>query len=103
MLFPVRNYNRSSQNISCKGMARTEGHHASLKFLRAIWLLSKIHFRIFQLAASLTNLTKSTSTFNFNDKCKEAFIRLKLLLTTTPILEIADMNKPFTVITDAST
>ena len=39
--------------------------------------------------------------FNWNQKCKESFKKLKTLLTSAPILRIAHPNKEFVVCTDA--
>ena len=39
--------------------------------------------------------------FDWNLKCEESFKKLKTLLTTAPILRIADPNKDFVVCTDA--
>jgi len=39
---------------------------------------------------------------DWKKKCEEAFQRLKVLLTTTPILKVPDMEQEFLVRTDAS-
>ena len=38
----------------------------------------------------------------WSQQCQDSFDKLKLLLTTTPILRIVDPNKDFVVCTDAS-
>jgi hypothetical protein len=40
--------------------------------------------------------------FNWSKKCQDSFDKLKGLLTTTPILKVADLDKYFTVCVDAS-
>ncbi|KAK1613301.1 hypothetical protein QYE76_036974 [Lolium multiflorum] len=40
--------------------------------------------------------------FDWNDKCEQSFQQLKLRLTTTPILIMPDVTKPFDVYCDAS-
>jgi hypothetical protein len=40
--------------------------------------------------------------FVWTKKCVEAFLRLKEILTTTPILKVLDMDADFLVCTDAS-
>lgn len=55
-----------------------------------------------EIAAPLYELTKLDKKFNWNDKCQEAFDRLKSKLTSTPILVLPQMDKPFIVSTDAS-
>ena len=39
--------------------------------------------------------------FDWNQKCEESFKKLKTLLTTVPILRIANPNKDFVVCTNA--
>jgi hypothetical protein len=47
-------------------------------------------------------LQKKNKKFVWIEKCAEAFLRLKELLTTTPILKVPDMDVDFLVCTDAS-
>ena len=49
----------------------------------------------------ITSLQKKGNKFDWNQKCKESFKKLKTLLTRTPILRIPDTNKEFVVCTDA--
>ena len=49
----------------------------------------------------ITSLQKKGKKFDWNQKCEDSFKKLKTLLTTTPILRIADHNKDFIVCTDA--
>jgi len=55
-----------------------------------------------KIAYPITSLQKKGTKFNWTDKCQESFEKLKHLLTTTPILKIADPNKDFLLCTDAS-
>ena len=50
----------------------------------------------------ITELQKKNKKFVWTDKCVEEFCRLKGLLTTTPILEVPDMDVDFLVCIDAS-
>ena len=43
----------------------------------------------------ITSLQKKGKKFDWNQKCEEIFKKLKILLTTAPILRIADPNKEF--------
>ena len=49
----------------------------------------------------ITSLQKKGKKFDWNRKCEERFKKLKTLLTSAPILRIADLNKEFVVCTDA--
>ena len=49
----------------------------------------------------ITSLQKKGKKFDWNLKCEESFKKLKTLLTSAPILRIADHNKEFVVCTDA--
>jgi hypothetical protein len=65
------------------------------------------HYRRFikgfsKIENPITKLQKKNKKFVWTDKCAEAFRRLKELLTTTPILNVPDMDADFLVCTDAS-
>lgn len=55
-----------------------------------------------EIAQPLYELTKLDNSFDWTDRCQEAFDTLKTRLTSTPILVLPDMSKPFTISTDAS-
>jgi hypothetical protein len=50
----------------------------------------------------IMELQKKNKKFVWTEKCVEEFWRLKELLTTTPILNVTDMDPNFLVCTDAS-
>ena len=54
-----------------------------------------------KIASPITEQRKNKK-FIWTEKCEEAFQRLKVLLTTTPILKVSDMEQEFLVCTDAS-
>lgn len=55
------------------------------------------------LAAPLTDLTRAKHQWEWTDKCQQAFLALKHCLTQAPLLISPDVNKPYEVVTDAST
>ena len=58
------------------------------------------------LHAQVGNVSKregKTALLNWTDECEEAFVRLKELITSTPVLAYPDFTKPFLVKTDACT
>eukprot|EP00253_Pinus_taeda_P019524 PITA_19524 len=55
-----------------------------------------------RIAYPITSLKKKGKIFKWTSECQQSFDRLKHLLTTAPILSIADPNKDYMVCTDAS-
>ena len=55
-----------------------------------------------EMARPLTELTKSGVEWKWSSTQHQAFNRLKLALTTAPILKLPDFEKQFVVTTDAS-
>eukprot|EP00253_Pinus_taeda_P014588 PITA_14588 len=55
-----------------------------------------------RVASPITSLQKKGKSFQWTPNCQKSFEQLKHLLTTTPILCIADPNKDYVVCTDAS-
>ena len=50
----------------------------------------------------LYELTKSNTTFNWSSNCQEAFEKIKILLTTAPVLQPPTHAGTFILETDAS-
>jgi hypothetical protein len=55
-----------------------------------------------KIAKPLTELVKKNTPYVWNDKTEEAFVSLKTLLTSKPLLQYPNFNKPFILTTDAS-
>jgi len=55
-----------------------------------------------RVAYPITSLQKKERAFKWTPECQKRFEQLKHLLTTTPILSIADPNKDYVVCIDAS-
>ncbi|XP_052736028.1 uncharacterized protein LOC128197707 [Vigna angularis] len=53
-------------------------------------------------ALPLSKLLQKDIEFDFDDRCKQAFDRLKEALTTTPIIQAPDWTAPFELMCDAS-
>ena len=49
----------------------------------------------------MTRLTRKEVKFDWDDRCEEAFQKLKRRLTTTPILIVPDRGQGYTVCYDA--
>ena len=56
-------------------------------------VLQKNYRRIFEIVNPIISLQKKGKKFVWDKKCKEIFNKLKGLLTTAPILKIADRDK----------
>jgi hypothetical protein len=50
----------------------------------------------------MTKLLEKEAKFKWSPQCEEAFLTLKQLLTTAPVLAQLDIEKPFEVYCDAS-
>jgi hypothetical protein len=55
-----------------------------------------------KIVKPITGLLKNDTKFDWSSKCNEAFKQLKVLLTTAPVLDQPDIEKPFDVYCDAS-
>jgi hypothetical protein len=55
-----------------------------------------------KIAKPMTQLLEKEAKFAWSPQCEEAFLTLKKLLTTAPVLAQADIEKPFDVYCDAS-
>ena len=62
----------------------------------------KFIFEFSEIAKPLHTLTEKNKTFQWTDKCQEAFSKLKEKLTSAPILAHPDFSKPFILDCDAS-
>jgi hypothetical protein len=50
----------------------------------------------------MTKLLENEAKFKWSSQCEEAFLTLKKLLTTAPVLAQPNIEKPFDVYCDAS-
>jgi hypothetical protein len=55
-----------------------------------------------KIAKPMTQLLEKEAKFKWSSQCEEAFLTLKKLLATAPILAQPDIEKPFDVYCDAS-
>ena len=55
-----------------------------------------------KIVRPITTLQRKGVRYEWTEECDSAFIELKRLLTSAPILRVPDMEKDFTVYTDAS-
>jgi hypothetical protein len=55
-----------------------------------------------KIVKPITTLQCKGVRYEWTEECDSAFIELKRLLTSAPILRVSDMEKDFTVCTDAS-
>jgi hypothetical protein len=55
-----------------------------------------------KIAKPMTKLLEKEAKFEWSPQCKDTFLILKKLLTTTPVLAQLHIEKPFDVYCDAS-
>ena len=72
------------------------------QFLGLIGYYRKFIPKFFDVARSLTNLTKKDISFEWTPECQLTFQLLKDLLMAEPILKYPDPNKPYVLYTDGS-
>jgi len=79
---------------------------SSIKQLRSFLGLASYYRRFIngfsKVAAPLFALTRKDAMFVWNDKCHGAFVQLKELLTSAPVLVFPDFQREFVLETDAS-
>jgi len=101
--------------VSCEGITtdpekvnsvRNFPTPASIKQLRSFLGLASYYRRFIngfsKVAAPLFTLTRKDVMFVWNSKCHEAFVRLKELLTSAPVLVFPNFQREFVLETDAS-
>ena len=73
-----------------------------MRFLGMAGYYSKFCKNFSGIAEPLTNLLKKSTKFKWNDKCQDAFDRLKAILKSAPVLLAPDFDKCFKLAVDAS-
>ena len=72
------------------------------QFLGLVSYWRKFISRFADIARPMTNLTKQDVRFEWTIQCQASFEMLKETLITSPILKYPDLNKAYTLFTDAS-
>ena len=73
-----------------------------MRFLGMAGYYRKFCKKFSGIAEPLTNLLKKSTKFKWNDKCQDAFDRLKAILKSAPVLLAPDFDKYFKLAVDAS-
>lgn len=71
-------------------------------FLGLVGYYRKFIPQFAKISKPLTKLLNKEAKFEWTDACQESFQNLKSALTSEPILQYPDFNKPFVLTTDAS-
>jgi hypothetical protein len=71
-------------------------------FLRLVGYYRRFIPNLSKIAKTMTQLLEKEVKFKWSPQCKEAFLTLKKLITTAPVLAQPDVEKPFDVYCDAS-
>ena len=83
-------------------MAIPESAEDLRRFLGVITYLEKFVPNMSQLAAPLRQLLEKDILWHWTNVHNEAFMKLKTVITQTPVLQFFDVNKPVTLSVDAS-
>jgi hypothetical protein len=70
-------------------------------FLRLAGYYRRFILNFSKIAKTMTQLLEKEAKFKWSQQCEEAFLILKKLLSTTPVLAQPDIEKPFDVYCDA--
>lgn len=73
-----------------------------MRFLGMAGYYRKFCRNFSSVAVPLTDLLKKDKTFEWDNKCQKAFVRIKNLLLAAPVLMTLDYQKPFKLQVDAS-
>ena len=73
-----------------------------MRFLGMAGYCRKFCKNFLGIAEPSTNLLKKSTKFKWNDKCQNAFDRLKAILKSAPVLLAPDFDKCFKLAVDAS-
>ncbi|XP_070009399.1 uncharacterized protein [Nicotiana sylvestris] len=65
-------------------------------------LLSSVRSGFSYIASLLTKLTQKSAPFKWSDECKASFQKVKIALTTTPVLVLPSASGSYTIYCDAS-
>jgi hypothetical protein len=71
-------------------------------FLRLTGYYHRFILNFSNIVKPVTKLLEKDVKFKWSPQCEEAFLTLKKLLTTAPVLAQPDIEKPFEVYCDAS-
>ena len=83
-------------------MPTSESAEDLKRFLGVITDLQKFVPNMSQLAAPLRQLLEKDVLWHWTNVHNEAFMKLKTVMTQTPVLQFFDVNKPVTLSVDAS-
>ena len=94
---PVR-----AKGTAIDGFPRPSTKKELMRFLGMIGYYLSFCVNFSTVVASLTNLLKGKTQFNWTPECQQAFDNAKLLLSTAPVLAAPRLDRPFKIQVDAS-
>jgi hypothetical protein len=65
-------------------------------------ILSPVYSKFSKISKPMTKLLEKDAKYKWSQQCEEAFLTLKKLLMTAPVLAQPDIEKPFDMYCDAS-
>jgi hypothetical protein len=80
----------------------TKNAHEVRSFMGLVGYYRRFLERFSKIAKPITTFQQKGVRYEWTEECDSAFINLKRLLTSAPILRVLDMEKEFIDYTDAS-
>jgi hypothetical protein len=71
-------------------------------FLKLAGYYRQFILNFFKIVKPMTKFLEKEAMFEWSPQCKDTFLTLNKLVTTTPVLTQPDIEKPFDVYYDAS-
>jgi hypothetical protein len=84
------------------GLRPPKSVHQVRSFLGLVGYYERFILKFSKIVKLITELLKKGNKYVWSKDCDEAFLTLKKLLTTSPVLAQRDIAKPFDVYCDAS-
>ena len=74
----------------------------AMRFIGMVGYFRRFVPKFSDIVAPITSLFKKNVAFSFDERCREAFNKLKTIMINKPVLVTPDFEKPFKLAIDAS-
>ena len=90
------------QSKGCARLVATHNHIANPEFSWISWILPHFIEGLSKIAKPMTELLKKDKKYEWTEDCEKSFNKLKIWLTTAPVLTLPNIYRSFDVYSDAS-